>query len=55
MKTKVLHMHEQGPLIEYSTGVLTVQSLHPFNEIRWRFSRKEMFRLAWRSFLTAIS
>jgi hypothetical protein len=55
VKPKVLYMHEQGPLIEYCAGVLTVQNLNPWVDTSWRFKRKDMLRLALRAFLTAIS
>jgi hypothetical protein len=44
-KQMVLFMDQTGPLLAYRHGFLDVQDLNPENEMRWRMSRWEIFKL----------
>jgi hypothetical protein len=47
-KAHNLYWDPTGPLINYVGGTLHVCDLNPEQEIRWRMSRMEMFKLGLR-------
>jgi hypothetical protein len=48
-----LFWHPTGPLMKYENGFLLIEDLNPELKTKWRMSRSEMFRLAWKCFVAS--
>lgn len=48
-----LFFHPAGPLVSYDDGMIVVENLNPEVSTRWRMSRAEMLRFAWRCAVAA--
>ena len=51
---QTIHFHATGPLIKYGDGVLYVEDLNPEIKTKWRMSRLDLLRMAWRSFVACL-
>jgi len=54
MQKRTLYWHETGPLIAYGSDTILIGSLNPQQEIKWRMSRWEMFKLGWQCLFSAV-
>lgn len=53
---RTLFFHPTGPLVQYAAdGVLHIADLNPEVKTKWRMSRKEMLKFAWRCARAALS
>lgn len=50
---QTLYMHHTGPVMLFNGGILEISDLNPSLYTRWRMTRLDMLRLAWRAFLAA--
>lgn len=50
-----LFWHGTGPEIEYAHGAFRVLDLNPQNEMQWRMSKAELFKLGWKCLRAALS
>lgn len=49
MAPETIYWHRTGPLVKYSDGVLHVKTLNPQIKTKWRMSRWEMVKFAFRA------
>lgn len=49
-----IYMDHAGPLVRYGDGLLHIEDLNPEVKTKWRMSRGEMLRFAWRCAVAAL-
>ena len=54
MKRTTIYWHKTGPLVQYIDGALMIDDLNPQVSTKWRMSRWEMIKFAWRSLFVAL-